>query len=188
MAKTLSMKNGPFMGIFSAPRQHPQLSVRRRVIRDNLEGISKASLRRLARRGGVKRLSGLIYYEVRGVLRDFLRRVIGTALIYMSHAKRRTVSAMDVVHALKRDGRMLYGFDDRRPIAQARHKPVKPVFKRIRKRPSKSMMTTTTPTTTPTPTQMANMSAMTDLQNNFHGSNESGDESDESDESNESNE
>uniref|UniRef100_A0A4W6C5R9 Histone H4 n=1 Tax=Lates calcarifer TaxID=8187 RepID=A0A4W6C5R9_LATCA len=50
----------------------------RKVLRDNIQGITKPAIRRLARRGG-------------NVIRD-------------------TVTAMDVVYALKRQGRTLYGF------------------------------------------------------------------------------
>uniref|UniRef100_A0A8C4UFD7 Histone H4 n=1 Tax=Falco tinnunculus TaxID=100819 RepID=A0A8C4UFD7_FALTI len=39
----------------------------RKVLRDNIQGITKPAIRRLARRGGVKRISGLIYEETRGV-------------------------------------------------------------------------------------------------------------------------
>ena len=35
------------------------------VLRDNIQGITKPAIRRLARRGGVKRISGLVYEEVR---------------------------------------------------------------------------------------------------------------------------
>jgi histone H4 len=35
-------------------------------------GITKPAIRRLARRGGVKRISALIYDETRNVLRSFL--------------------------------------------------------------------------------------------------------------------
>nr|XP_045726935.1 histone H4-like [Mirounga angustirostris] len=63
-----------------------------------------------ARRGGVKRISGLIYEETRGVLKVFLENVIRDAVTYTEHAKRKTVTAMDVVYALKRQGRTLYGF------------------------------------------------------------------------------
>ena len=73
-------------------------------------GITKPAIRRLARRGGVKRISGLIYEEVRGVLKIFLENVIRDAVTYTEHAKRKTVTAMDVVYALKRQGRTLYGF------------------------------------------------------------------------------
>ena len=38
-------------------------------------GITKPAIRRLARRGGVKRISGLIYEETRGVLKIFLENV-----------------------------------------------------------------------------------------------------------------
>lgn len=43
-------------------------------------GITKPAIRRLARRGGVKRISGLIYEETRGVLKIFLENVSGPLL------------------------------------------------------------------------------------------------------------
>ncbi|XP_037946870.1 uncharacterized protein LOC119678864 [Teleopsis dalmanni] len=79
----------------------------RKVLRDNIQGITKPAIRRLARRGGVKRISGLIYEETRGVLKVFLENVIRDAVTYTEHAKRKTVTAMDVVYALKRQGRRL---------------------------------------------------------------------------------
>ena len=83
---------------------------RRKVHRDNIQGITKPAIRRLARRGGVKRISGLIYEETRGVLKVFLENVIRDAVTYTEHARRKTVTAMDAVYALKRQGRTLYGF------------------------------------------------------------------------------
>uniref|UniRef100_A0A7E4UX08 Histone H4 n=1 Tax=Panagrellus redivivus TaxID=6233 RepID=A0A7E4UX08_PANRE len=73
-------------------------------------GITKPAIRRLARRGGVKRISGLIYEETRGVLKVFLENIIRDSVTYCEHAKRKTVTAMDVVYALKRQGKTLYGF------------------------------------------------------------------------------
>lgn len=86
---------------------------------------------RLARRGGVKRISGLIYEETRGVLKVrgvapstppnsltddasssqqiFLENVIRDSVTYTEHSKRKTVTALDVVYALKRSGKTLYG-------------------------------------------------------------------------------
>ena len=81
----------------------------RKVLRDNIQGITKPAIRRLARRGGVKRISGLIYEETRGVLKVFLENVIRDSVTYTEHARRKTVTAMDVVYALKRQGRTLYG-------------------------------------------------------------------------------
>lgn len=80
------------------------------ILRDNIQGITKPAIRRLARRGGVKRISGLIYDETRGVLKLFLESVIRDSVTYTEHAKRKTVTSLDVVYALKRQGRTLYGF------------------------------------------------------------------------------
>ena len=79
-------------------------------LKTQFDEIDDPQLRRLARRGGVKRISGLIYEETRGVLKVFLENVIRDAVTYTEHAKRKTVTAMDVVYALKRQGRTLYGF------------------------------------------------------------------------------
>ncbi|CAL9115556.1 unnamed protein product [Musa textilis] len=72
----------------------------RKVLRDNIQGITKPAIRRLARRGGVKRISGLIYEETRGVLKIFLENVIRDAVTYTEHARRKTVTAMDVASNL----------------------------------------------------------------------------------------
>ena len=48
----------------------------KKVLRDNVRGITKPAIRRLARRGGVKRISGLLYEEVRGVLKTFVEGVV----------------------------------------------------------------------------------------------------------------
>ena len=82
----------------------------RKVLRDNTSGITNNDIRRLARRGGVKRLSGLIYEDVRGVLVDFLKNVIHDAVAYAEHAHRKTVSVMDVIYSMKRRGTPIYGF------------------------------------------------------------------------------
>ncbi|CAJ0749380.1 16326_t:CDS:2, partial [Entrophospora sp. SA101] len=79
----------------------------RKIIRDNVQGITKPAIRRLARRGGVKRISGLVYEETRGVLKVFLENDVVT---YTENANRKTVMSLDVVYALKRQGHTLYGF------------------------------------------------------------------------------
>jgi len=98
-------KGGKGLGLGGAKRH-------RKILRDNIQGITKPAIRRLCRRGGVKRISGLIYDETRGVLKVFLENVIRDAVTYTEHAKRKTVTGLDVVYALKRQGRTLYGFDE----------------------------------------------------------------------------
>lgn len=82
----------------------------RKHAREVILGITKPAIRRLARRGGVKRISNLIYEETRNVLKSFLESVVRDSVTYTEHARRKTVTAMDVVYALKRQGRSLYGF------------------------------------------------------------------------------
>lgn len=86
------------------PKRH------KKVLRDTNVNITKPAIRRLARKGGVKRISGLVYDEVRDVLKSFLKGIIPDAVEYMQYDRRKTVTSMDVVRALKRRGRTLYGF------------------------------------------------------------------------------
>lgn len=69
----------------------------RKIFRDNIIGITKPAIRRLARRGGVKRISGLMYEETRGFLQIFLSNVIRDSVTYTEHARRKTVYAIDAV-------------------------------------------------------------------------------------------
>ena len=57
----------------------------RKVLRDNIEGITKPSIHRLARRGGVKRISDLVYQETRGVLKGFLEGIPDPAIAGRLH-------------------------------------------------------------------------------------------------------
>ncbi|KAI1339521.1 putative histone H4 [Xylariaceae sp. FL0016] len=59
----------------------------RKILRDNIQGITKPAIRRLARRGGVKRISGNIYEEIRGALKKKL-----TAVRYKNNQRARPAS------------------------------------------------------------------------------------------------
>ncbi|KAF8179935.1 (Cenp-AH4)2 [Mycena galopus ATCC 62051] len=96
-------KGGKGLGKGGAKRRH-------KILRDNILGVTKPAIRRLARRGGVKRISGIVYQETRGALMIYLEDIIRDSVTYTEHAKRKTVTALDVVHALKRSGSALYGF------------------------------------------------------------------------------
>ncbi|CAI0655626.1 unnamed protein product [Colletotrichum noveboracense] len=82
----------------------------RKVFVDNIRCITHSDIRRLARRGGVRRISFGIYNEVRDALRSFLEIVVHDAVQYCYYGKRRTVTTLDIIHALKRQGRSLYGY------------------------------------------------------------------------------
>lgn len=72
--------------------------------------VTNGALRRLARRGGVKRISMASHNHVRDFIDDFLNKVVRDTLTFTEHRKGLTITAMDVVYALKRNGRVLYGY------------------------------------------------------------------------------
>lgn len=82
----------------------------RKTLRDSIQGIRNTAIRRLARRGGVKRISGLIFEETRGALKLFLENVIRDAITYTEYARRKVINTTDIIHALKRRGCTLYEF------------------------------------------------------------------------------
>ena len=76
--------------------------------RDNIQGITRTAIRRLARRGGVRRISGSVYEATRKILETFLKPVVNDALVYTDHGRRKTMTLMDVIYALKRNGHTFY--------------------------------------------------------------------------------
>ncbi|KAG5658522.1 hypothetical protein KAF25_010703 [Fusarium avenaceum] len=83
----------------------------RKILRDNIQGITKPAIRRLARRGGVKRISAGIYADVRAALKARLETILLNCVIYVEHRHAKTVTVRDVIHSLGRLGRPLWGFD-----------------------------------------------------------------------------
>ena len=99
-------------------KTQPGLKRLQRVLKDSIHSISKADFCRMARRGGVQRMSGNVFEESRGVLKIFLEEVIRDAIVYTNYCHQKTVTVMDVIFALKRHGRNLYGFT--RPFSYSR--------------------------------------------------------------------
>jgi histone H4 len=98
-----------------------------KILRGDMQDITKPAICRLARRGGVKRILGFICEETRGVLKVLLDNAISDSLTYTEHARRRTVTAMAVMHALKAPGK-----DPIRPrqlIALTNRGPIEPLEK-----------------------------------------------------------
>ncbi|KAM3566142.1 hypothetical protein ARSEF4850_000887 [Beauveria asiatica] len=83
----------------------------RKISKDAILGITRPAIRRLARRGGVKRMSGLIYHETRTVIKAHLSQILKLCCIYVDYRNAKTVTVQDVLYALRQMGRTLYGFD-----------------------------------------------------------------------------
>lgn len=76
---------------------------------DTVQGITKSAIKRLARRGGVKRISKPVYQQTRQLLDEFIEKIVKDAVLYTLCGNRKTVSGADVLNACKRHGRTLYG-------------------------------------------------------------------------------
>ena len=88
----------------------PQMARHRIMLRDNLQGITNPAIRRIAHRSGVKRISGHVYEDARAALKTFLEGLIRDTTSYTEYARRKTVTSMDVIYALKSQNLSLYGF------------------------------------------------------------------------------
>ena len=44
------------------------------------------------------------------MIKQFIENVVRDAVTYTEYSRRKTVTALDVVYALKRQGRTIYGF------------------------------------------------------------------------------
>ncbi|KAJ0385954.1 hypothetical protein COL922a_005322 [Colletotrichum nupharicola] len=83
----------------------------RKNMKDTIRGITRPAIRRLARRGGVKRISAMIYDDARSALKDRLTGIIRDCITYVEYRGAKTITIHDVIHSLRRLGAPIYGFD-----------------------------------------------------------------------------
>jgi histone H4 len=81
---------------------------RRRAHDDPLAGLTKPAIRRMARRGGIRRISSLMYGGVREVVRADMAALVADAMRFMAAARRSTISCADVKAAAAHRGLTLY--------------------------------------------------------------------------------
>ena len=79
--------------IESQMRKMPKI---RRILRDNIEGITKGRIKELARKAGVKTISSTTYDEVKARIKNMLENWISNIITYTEHSKKRTVGIKEV--------------------------------------------------------------------------------------------
>ena len=87
------------------------MSRHRIVLRDNLQGITRAALRRVMRKAGIKRVSSMTYETARYTLKAFMEKLIHDTVMYTEYAHRKTVTVRDVIAGAKRNRITLYAYD-----------------------------------------------------------------------------
>lgn len=82
--------------------------------------ISNGSIKRVARRAGIFRISADSMGIVREAFDTFLDKLVTDAITYTECAQRKTIFPQDIVYALKKQGRNLYGYVfDKKPLPGA---------------------------------------------------------------------
>ena len=79
-------------GLYPAPRRVVDI--------DNWKGLTDPAIRRLLRKGGLTRTNGDIYEDARDVIKAFLTTVLKDAIAYTDHARRKTITAVDIKYSL----------------------------------------------------------------------------------------
>lgn len=79
-------------------------SKKRVVYRDNIEGISKGALMKLAHKAGVKSLSSTAYSDMRSATKTFLEKLIKNVVVLAQHNDHTTISVDNVIEAARING------------------------------------------------------------------------------------
>jgi histone H4 len=85
----------------------------RRVLRDNIQGVTAPMLTALMRKAGLAAEdegTQLCFEESRGILKAYLENVIRDAVTHTGHARQKIVSSQDMLKGLEGQGTVLYGF------------------------------------------------------------------------------
>src|SRR5579862_21624 len=67
-----------------------------KIVRDSIQGITKPALGRICSRAGIKRKSGTIYEEMRGVLKVKMEIILRDCIVFAENDGRKTVKLCDL--------------------------------------------------------------------------------------------
>lgn len=85
----------------STPSTNCKTKLHRMTLHNNFQAISVQEIRRAARCGGMKPISGLVYNGIQGIFHKYIEKIIPDAVLYLENAQHKMITVMDVVHALK---------------------------------------------------------------------------------------
>jgi len=93
---------------YSADEDTEEREEEKYKLNENTVRITKPSLRRLAKRGGVQRINAEVYDTAREFMQRFMEASVKVAMVYTEQAGRKTITTADIRDSLKRMGRPLY--------------------------------------------------------------------------------
>ena len=63
-----------------------------KIERDPIQGLTKPGLLRVMKRAGVKRVDGLVYEHLRGLVQNFLDKLLNYSITYLGHLRKNTLA------------------------------------------------------------------------------------------------
>ncbi len=76
----------------------------RKILRDSIQGITRPALQRIMHRAGIKRMSCLMYEELRDVMKMYMEKIVKDMVIFVEHDRRKTVQIKDLDASLEMHG------------------------------------------------------------------------------------
>ena len=76
----------------------------RKILSDNIQGITKPALQRLCHRAGIKRISDNIYEVLRDNIKTYMEKILQKVVVFTEREQRRTVKVKDLEAALNMMG------------------------------------------------------------------------------------
>ena len=101
------------------------MSKHRRILRDNIYGITKPAIKRLGYKAGVKSMGGLMYAETRGVLRIWLEKLLRKSVDYAMFYRKKTINEGMISAALVDNGISSGWIDPKLKVKTCKVKPGK---------------------------------------------------------------
>lgn len=91
----------------SSGKNDPSVSKHKKILRDNINGITDPAIRRLLRKASVKRINGYVYNEIREIIKSMLTDLCSNIIDFMVYNRRVTVQSSDISAALEIRGLFL---------------------------------------------------------------------------------
>ena len=86
----------------------------KKVLKNNIQGITKPAIVRVSRRAGIKNMSGLHYKEMRDNILNYLYEILKKTASILDNSKEKTVQFKHVSLAAKEQGIVaIYSFDEK---------------------------------------------------------------------------
>lgn len=80
----------------------------RKILRDNIQGLTKPAMRRLCHKAGVGRISGLVYEELRGITKVRTEEIVRDAITLTKYQQKKVIGDDEMLAAISKFENLAY--------------------------------------------------------------------------------